>query len=298
MSEQANTAAVESGGKRRRLKATRHESFLRHADYRYAKIAGALSLAALLGYLVIEVEPRHNGGSWYGYLLGTVGAGLIVWLTLLGLRKRLITPGRWSLKGWTSAHVYLGLSLIVIGTLHTGFQFGWNVHTLAYVLMLIVIISGIFGIYFYARIPRLMSDNRAETSQVEMIQEIDAIDRELRETARPLDEADVADVERAVTATKLGGGLMTRLSGFDRTCATARALRRLRDRDGDGTSDMRAARDAVIGLLVRKTVLLERTRRHIAFRTVLELWLYVHVPVTFALLAALTVHIVSVFFYW
>ena len=62
------------------------------------------------------------------------------------MRKRAITRGRWSLKAWTSAHVYLGLSLIVIATLHTGFQFGWNVHTLAYALMMLVIVSGIYGI--------------------------------------------------------------------------------------------------------------------------------------------------------
>ncbi|MCZ6856270.1 MAG: hypothetical protein O7G86_20330, partial [Gammaproteobacteria bacterium] len=31
-------------------------------------------------------EPA-NGGTWQGYLLGTIGALLIVWLTLLGVRK-------------------------------------------------------------------------------------------------------------------------------------------------------------------------------------------------------------------
>ena len=30
----------------------------------------------------------------------------------------------------------------------------------------------------------------------------------------------------------------------------------------------------------------------------LEIWLYVHVPLTFALIAALSAHIISVFFYW
>jgi len=98
-----------------------HDGFLRHANFRWLKIACILCILAIASYLMIDITPRHNGGSWYGYTMGTIGVGLIIWLTLLGLRKRAMTRGRWSLKAWTSAHVYLGLSLIVIGTLHTGF---------------------------------------------------------------------------------------------------------------------------------------------------------------------------------
>ncbi len=130
-----------------------HEGFLRHAGYRWAKISGGLSLLVVVSYLLIDVTPRHNGGSWYGYALGTIGVGLILWLTALGYRKRRMTTGRWSLKAWTSAHVWLGLSLIVIGTMHTGFQLGWNVHTLAWVLMMLVILSGLFGVWAYATLP-------------------------------------------------------------------------------------------------------------------------------------------------
>ena len=100
-------------------RASDHESFLKHRGMRWAKIAGGLSLILFLGYLLIDQQPRPNGGSWYGYTLGTIGLLLIVWLSLLGVRKRKITPGEWSLKAWTSAHVYLGLALIVVGTLHT-----------------------------------------------------------------------------------------------------------------------------------------------------------------------------------
>jgi hypothetical protein len=42
---------------------------------------------------MIDVQPRHNGGSWYGYTLGTIGALLILWLTMLGMRKRAMTRG-------------------------------------------------------------------------------------------------------------------------------------------------------------------------------------------------------------
>src|SRR6476660_9785113 len=98
-----------------------HESFLAHKNFRWLKIALVLTVLTAAGYVMADIQPRPSGGSWYGYTLGTIGALLIVWLTLLGVRKRRMTPGSWSLKGWTSAHVYLGLLLIVVGTFHTGF---------------------------------------------------------------------------------------------------------------------------------------------------------------------------------
>lgn len=138
----ATASPTDSGPSRpSRLAVTSHEGFLRHARYRWLKIAAVICLVAIVGYVAADVEPRPNGGSWYGYTLGTIGALLIVWLSVLGIRKRAMTAGKWSLKAWTSAHVYLGLSLIVIATLHTGFQLGWNVHTLAYALMMLVILS-------------------------------------------------------------------------------------------------------------------------------------------------------------
>jgi hypothetical protein len=163
-----------------------HEGFLRHKSFRWLKIALSLSLIALIVYATVDVQPRHNGGSWYGYTLGTIGALLILWLTMLGIRKRAMTRGRWSLKAWTSAHVYLGLSLIVIATLHTGFQFGWNVHTLAYGLMMLVIVSGIYGIAVYATLPKDLSDNSADFTRPQMVDAVQKIDRQLQVAAQPL----------------------------------------------------------------------------------------------------------------
>jgi hypothetical protein len=51
-------------------------------------------------------------------------------------------------------------------------------------------------------------------------------------------------------------------------------------------------------LLDEKLVLLNRVRRDIAYKTMLELWLHFHVPVSFMLLAALIAHVVSIFFLW
>ena len=44
-------------------------------------------------YLWWQPAGGHNGGTWLGYTLGTIGALLILWLMLFGVRKRRYGPG-------------------------------------------------------------------------------------------------------------------------------------------------------------------------------------------------------------
>lgn len=291
----SNAIAARSG----RRKVAMHDGFLKHAGYRWLKISSAIMLICVVSYIFIDVSPRHNGGSWYGYTLGTIGALLILWLTMLGVRKRAMTPGQWSLKAWTSAHIYLGLSLIVIGTLHTGFQLGWNIHTAAYVFMMIVIISGIVGIYVYATIPKALSDNRDEMTETEMLENLRSLDRQLHEAAQPLSAEHAALVLQSLEQDPFGGGFFRRISGRYPDCATREAqadLRRERAYQPKMGGD--DPLDKVDALLEKKEATLARVRRHLKLKAMLQVWLFIHVPMTFALIAALTAHIISVFFYW
>lgn len=268
-----------------------HEGFLRHRRFRWLKIALVFSLVTILAYAFADVEPRPGGGTWMGYTLGTIGALLMVWLALIGVRKRAITQGNWSLKGWTSAHVYLGLSLLVVVTLHTGFQFGWNIHTLAYALMVLVIASGIFGITVYAVLPSTLSSNREQMTQGQMVDAIRSLDRQINEAALPLDRASSDLVQSALGENPFAPGLFQRLSGVNPKCRTQAALA--------GLSEVRdLPTERVVRLLERRKAQLDRLRRHMRLKAFLEVWLYVHVPATIALLAALVAHIISVFFYW
>lgn len=276
-----------------------HEGFLRHRGFKWLKVAIVLCLTATAAYFLVDVKPRPGGGTWYGYTLGTISALLIVWLTLIGIRKRAITSGKWSLKAWVSAHVYLGLSLLVLATLHTGFQFGWNVHTLAYGLMLLVIVSGIFGVTVYATLPEKLSENRGETTQRQMLEAIKALDQQLNTAAQPLDRRQADIVRLSLEHTDIAGGFWARLTGLHPNCGTARAIRQwARERSQARPGADAQALEQIAALLDQKAKVLAQLRRHIRIRSVLEVWLKVHVPATFALLAALTAHIVSVFFYW
>lgn len=269
-----------------------HVSFLKHRKFRWLWIALTLCVVSILGYVLIDQEPRPNGGSWYGYTLGTIGLLLIIWLSLLGVRKRKITTGQWSLKAWTSAHVYLGLALIVIGTLHTGFQIGWNVHTLAYVLMLIVIITGIYGVIVYATLPASLSSNRKEMTRAQMLEALTAIDRQLDSAAQPLDRQQSDLVIAALGQDVFHGGAIGRLTGSYPRCATNRALNSL------SSGPSREAEDRVVALLTKRAEQLGQIRRHLRIRALLEVWLFIHIPATIALIAALLAHVVSVFYYW
>jgi hypothetical protein len=209
-----------------------------------------------------------------------------------------MTRGRWSLKAWTSAHVYLGLSLVVIATLHTGFQFGWNVHTLAYALMMLVILSGIYGIAVYATLPSELSNSRSEMTRPQMIDAVMKLDRQLQIAAQPLDHEDA----RIVSLARRRSVRRRSLS------APVRSLPPLPHGAGaggdapppSGSRHRRAAR----GARQRRRPARAQGRRagpdpqHLRIKALLEVWLYVHVPLTFALIAALAAHIVSVFFYW
>jgi hypothetical protein len=284
-------------GRRRasRSSAARHESFLQHAGFRWLWVAIIMVGVATGAYLLVDVKPRPNGGSWLGYLLGTLSAGLIIWLSLIGIRKRAMTPGNWSLKAWTSAHVYLGLSLVILATLHTGFQLGWNVHSLAYFLMLLVIASGVVGVVMYVALPQQLSANRGETTQRQMLEIVKTLDRQLAEGAQLLSGDQTAVIALALTENKIGGGLWARLTAARSGCGVDAAIPKL--------ATMIEAQEAdnltlLLSLARRKSQTLSQIRRHVQLRTLLEVWLKVHVPATLALWAALTAHIVSVFFYW
>lgn len=276
----------------------RHYSVLEYANFRWLKLALALAAAAGLAYLWHDPPVQPYGGTWLGYVLGTIGAVLILWLTAYGVRKRSYRSNAGTVQGWLSAHVYLGTALVVVATLHAGFQVGWNVHTLAYVLTLLVVASGFYGVFLYLRVPRAMTENLGEETLDSIVLRIGDIDREMREQGMSLPDELFALVERSVAETRLGGNAWRLLTGRDPGCATAAAVREWPARARRLTGDAAKLDKEVFALVLRKNELLARARRDLRHKALLDLWLYVHVPLALALIAALAAHVVSVFIYW
>jgi hypothetical protein len=276
----------------------RHYSILEYAGFRWFKVAVCAAAVASVAYLWHEPPLKPYGGTWLGYTLGTISGLLVLWLLWYGVRKRRYRSTSGTVQGWLSAHVYLGATLVAIATLHTGFELGWNVHTLAYVLMLLVVASGFYGVFVYLRVPQAMTTNLGEDTLQAILLRIADLDREMRDKALSLPDALFALVDQSVSGTRLGGNAFRLVSGKDPSCPTAAAARQWPQLARRMTGEVAKLDKEVFALLLRKNELLGRARRDLRHKAVLDLWLYVHVPLAFALLAALIAHVVAVFIYW
>ena len=107
-------------------------------------------------------------------------------------------------------------------------------------------------------------------------------------------EADL--VLRAMGESAFGGGLITRLRGRPRHSATADVLAHFQAANNRGHAGI--VHEEVEQLLLRRQGLLARIWKQLQLRAQLEIWLFIHVPTTIALLAALIAHVISEFYYW
>ena len=282
-----------------------HQSFLEYKRYRYLKLAACLTLLAIGGYswhrnYVFDTPGGVSyGGTWMGYTLGGVAGLLILWLLWLGIRKRRYRASSTSLQGWLSAHVYLGLAAVIVATLHSGLELGLNLHTLTYVLMLVVVFSGIYGVLVFVRVPSGMTSAMGEDSIQTLVQQIQEIDQQARRVALLLPDEFNTLVLDAAENTRMRGTVFDHiLKTTSRACPTTRAVKRMQVLNRALKDEQARLGREVYALLLSRRTAVNRIRGEYRALARLRLWLLVHVPISLALLFALAGHIVSVFIYW
>jgi hypothetical protein len=291
-----------------------HESILAFSKRRYLWVSVAVSAIAVAAYWINDPQEPPNGGTALGYTLGTIGALMILWFTWFGVRKRQYASTLGTMQGWLSAHVYLGIALVVIVLLHTGFQFGYNVHTLALVLMFLVVVSGLYGVFIYIKYPERLSENRDGANRSELFDQLGDIDRRSRRLAESLPQEFRELVSSGVSRTLLGGSVWARLRGHDQSQVVLKrgedfevvanagqeaALDWLAEQQSRSSDAEAAAKIGELSALIRnKRRLLKKLTEDMRLQARLEVWLYAHVPLTAGLLMALFVHVITVFMYW
>ncbi|GJM14210.1 MAG: hypothetical protein DHS20C12_26130 [Pseudohongiella sp.] len=295
------------------------ENLLTYRKSYYLYISLFLILVSYFVYRSQAGIEGSNGGTPQGYILGMLSAVLVLWLALLGIRKRSFQTRWGSVKGWVSAHVYLGSSLIIIASFHSAFQLGWNIHSFAYLLLLLVIFSGFYGVFAYIRYPAkiaAMSDGRSGEENLALLNKLK---EEIIVVCEKLDSELQMTVSSAIERTDIGGSTLDMLLARDnstmyRNVFGSNEVTRVDIVPNRGQQPLidfiakriprgNRAREAelllsLLSLLTRRQQLLADLRDSLQLKARTKIWLFVHTPISIALLVALIIHIVSVFFYW
>lgn len=301
------------------------ESIIEFERYRHLRLTGGAMSLAVLAYMFDKPVTEPYGGTVLGYILGILAALIVLFLASYGMRKRL-TPrlpkpedaskkvarrfGRltlrrntrrnaaFTLQGWLSAHVYWGVALVLFATLHTGFHFGWNLHSLSYVLMLLVVLSGLYGTYAYVHLPRVMTENMGEDTLPGLLAKIDNYDKLAASSSLQFPDEICRLIDRSRSATRIGGSVFEQLSGRQTNCPTSLAVRKLHEMGKEFHGARLQSFHDLYALMNHKEAAVIRARRHIKYKARLALWLYVHAPLSIAFLLALLTHVLAIFFYW
>ena len=258
-----------------------------------------LCVAVLGLYVIAEPFATSDGGTWLGYLGGSLGGLLIIWLACLGIRKRKYKNTELRAVGWVSTHIYLGTALLLVVSLHSGFHLGLNVHSLAYAFTVMVILTGFYGLYAYSIYPDKITVNRDGMSRDSMFAEITEIDEKCLALSEQLSPEIFAKISENVEETKIKTYLLTRLFSDSNPKAETiyAAIEFIREQQLSMISSEELIRE-LDALLQEKETLVCRIERDIRYHFRLSWWLYLHVPLTIGTLLSLLIHVYVVLFYW
>ena len=139
----------------------------------------AVFTAVYVAYAAHAPEgPR--GGSPLGLTFGVVGFGFMIFAALLGARKRVPVWRVGRAQAWMRGHLWLGFLSLPVILFHGGFHFGGALTSVLMWLLIITVVSGLFGAALQHYVPRVMTaDVKLET----IYDEIGNVRKLLREEA-------------------------------------------------------------------------------------------------------------------
>jgi hypothetical protein len=262
----------------------------------WRRIFVLLLLAAGGVYVASARGGFPHGGSPLGLTYGVTGFALMLLLAFFGIRKRSYRSTFGTLEQWLQSHIWLGVFAFVILLLHTGFRFEDRVAVTSFVLLAIVVGSGIFGAVLYRNIPRQLTDVQSGLPAEKMSEQLNQLARSMARLASA----------RSAPFQRLFSELMREsqpppLAGWRLLAAP---MRRAAAAAGEW-SDLVALVPAEEHEELRQMLVVARQRRELLarleaqqrYKNLLEAWLWIHVPFTFALLLFSLVHIGAVFYF-
>jgi hypothetical protein len=284
----------------------------------------ALTVLATASYaLYVAGRPYGaSGGSWVGLAYGVVGTGCMIAAALLAARKKVRTWRLGAAQTWMRAHIWLALLAVPFILFHAGFRLGGPLTTWLMVLFAIVTVSGIFGVVVQQLLPSRMAVQVPRETTLGQIEHVrlglaadayEIVARVVGEVPEATEErARIAEEERIQAARPGYWKKVSRERPTEEPGPEAERLRGiyltevrpyLHGLPGGGTSrerlpDLRAhevdAPEEWRDQLARLADICEEARQLEVQRRlhrVLHDWLFLHAPLSFALLVLAALHV-------
>jgi hypothetical protein len=257
-------------------------------------VATSLALVCLaFALFILENWRRDIGLHDFQFFNGWTLVACIVVMLLLTWRKKVVILPFGRVRFWMQVHYYVGLLTVGVFVVHTKYEFpGSLLHWMLWCLFVLVTLSGIAGAIMSKVVPprletqseRILFDRiplfRAQLAgQVEAIAAESVQDGQTRSIAKLYSDvlADFFAGPRHVLA-HLAASKVPQSRLLGQVAAIERYL------DEAGRERLQKIRDFVEAK--------SNLDFHYANGGLLRVWLFVHVPATYALLVAIAVHVV------
>jgi hypothetical protein len=262
---------------------------------RWRIIALVLLAGLLASYVWYERNEGYtHGGSLMGLLYGAIALGLILLLLFFGVRKRWYRSRWGTLEGWLQSHIYLGIFTFVLILAHTGFRFQDQVAVALMIVVTLVVVSGIVGAILYKTVPRMLTEVGTNLPAEAISEEMNLLMRSMSRIASGKSEPFQRTYKRLIRET-----IPPPLAGW-------RLLFR-----GAGKKSSREW-SGLLGLVpeseqkeLRQLLVLSRQQKELhmrlvaqqRYRNLLDAWLYIHLPLSIAMIILIVAHLWGAFYY-
>ncbi|HKY33549.1 MAG TPA: hypothetical protein VJV23_13540 [Candidatus Polarisedimenticolia bacterium] len=264
-------------------------------DRTHRRWIAATCLAAGAGGAAYWAAARASpggvrGGSAAGLAFGFAAAAAMAFEALLAVRKKRPAWRLGRASTWMRGHIWLGLLVVPLALFHSGFRTGGTASTWLLILLAVVTASGLFGLVLQQVLPRLMTASVEMETIYEQIPHVveqlraEAAERVKKAASEPITRFFQDELSPFLAS---DGSPGHRLGDAGRAEALFGQLRTLVPPDLHET----VADLAQIGEERRQLAVQERLHRW------LHGWLFVHVPLSWALLVLTAAHAVMTLSY-
>lgn len=153
----------------------RKSNFAEHYPWIVASVIVIALAVVWFFFASLGQSDWPSGSSLPGLTFGVVGGLICLFEFLIWPRKKLRSWRIGKVSTWMRAHIWLGLLAVPLLVLHTGFRWGGPFSTTLMVLFLVVIASGVWGLVLQQFLPdKMLKEVPAETifSQIDYVSEL------------------------------------------------------------------------------------------------------------------------------